>query len=56
MGVNATVANNVTIGDDNWVGLGVVIKRDTPSNQLYKGLRYDAAEQSAMDFFKVADS
>jgi acetyltransferase-like isoleucine patch superfamily enzyme len=55
MGVNATLANNVTIGEDNWIGLGVTIVKGTEANQLFKGERSEPAKISATDFFKVRE-
>ncbi len=55
MGVNATLANNVTIGQDNWIGLGTVIARNTAENQLFKGQQSEAAKVSALQFFKVTE-
>jgi sugar O-acyltransferase (sialic acid O-acetyltransferase NeuD family) len=53
IGVNSTLANNVSIGDDNWVGLGVTIVRSTDSNLLFKGEQPEPAKVSALRFFKV---
>lgn len=55
MGVNATLANNITIGEDNWVGLGVTIVRSTEPNQLFKGKQPEPAKISATRFFKVKE-
>lgn len=56
MGVNATVANNVTISEDNWVGLGVTIVRDTAPNTLFKGVQPDPAKVTARRFFKLPEN
>jgi sugar O-acyltransferase (sialic acid O-acetyltransferase NeuD family) len=53
LGVNSTLANNVTIGEDNWIGLGVSIVHNTQPNQLFKGQQPEAAKVSALRFFKV---
>ncbi len=55
VGVNATFANNLTIGEDNWIGLGVTIVRSTESNQLFKGEQSEAAKISATRFLKVKE-
>lgn len=55
MGVNSTLANNVAIGEDNWIGLGVSIVRNTQPNQLFKGQQPEAAKVSALRFFKVSE-
>lgn len=55
MGVNATFANNVTIGEDNWIGLGVTIVCNTEPNQLFKGEQPKPAKISALRFFKVKE-
>ena len=55
MGVNGTLANNVTIGEDNWIGLGVTIVRNTAPNQLFKGEQSEPAKISPLRFFKVKE-
>jgi len=55
MGVNATLANNLVIGEDNWIGLAVTIVRNTEPNQLFKGEQPDPAKISALRFFKVKE-
>lgn len=55
LGVNATLANNVTIGEDNWIGIGVTIVRDTEPNQLFKGEQPEPTKISATRFFKVKE-
>lgn len=55
MGVNATLANNVTIGEDNWIGLGVTVIRNTDPNLLFKGVQPEAAKITAKRFFKVQE-
>lgn len=55
IGVNATLANNVTIGEDNWVGIGVTIVKDTEANQLFKGEQPEPTKISATRFFKVKE-
>ena len=55
MGVNATLANNVNIGEDNWIGLGVTIVRDTKPNTLFNGIQPEPARISARRFFRVPE-
>ena len=55
IGVNAALANNVTVGEDNWVGIGVTIIKDTEPNQLFKGEQPEPAKISATRFFKVKE-
>ena len=55
IGVNATLSNNVAVGRDNWIGLGVVIVRNTEPNQLFKGEQSEPAKISALHFFKVKE-
>jgi sugar O-acyltransferase (sialic acid O-acetyltransferase NeuD family) len=53
IGVNATLANNVTLGEDNWIGPSVTIMRDTEPNQLFRTEQPEPAKVSAKRFFKV---
>jgi sugar O-acyltransferase (sialic acid O-acetyltransferase NeuD family) len=53
LGVNSTIANNVAIGADNWIGMGASIVRNTSSNQLFKGKQSELADVSTLDFFKA---
>lgn len=55
IGVNATLANNVVVGEDNWIGLGVTVIRNTESNQLFKGEQPQPAKISSLRFFKVKE-
>ena len=54
LGVNATLANNVNVGRDNWVGPNVVLMKDTPDGALFKTEQPEPARVSATRFFKVA--
>ena len=56
LGVNATIVNNIKIGEDNWIGPGVTILKDTDANSLYKGIQPEPAKVSARRFFKVPES
>lgn len=53
MGVNATLGNNVVIGEDNWIGPSVTIVKDTDKNLLFKVEPPEAANVSALRFFKL---
>lgn len=55
MGVNATMANNITVSEDNWIGPGVTIIKDTDPGQLFKGEQPETAKISALRFFKVKE-
>ena len=54
LGVNATLANNVNVGRDNWVGPNVTLMKDTPDGALFKTEQPEPARVSATRFFKVA--
>jgi sugar O-acyltransferase (sialic acid O-acetyltransferase NeuD family) len=54
IGVNATLANNVTIAEDNWIGLGVTLWKDTQPDQFFKIEQIEAAKIGAKRFMKVA--
>jgi sugar O-acyltransferase (sialic acid O-acetyltransferase NeuD family) len=56
VGVNATLSNNVTIGADNWVGLGVTVVKDSPPNTLFKGVQAEIAKIGAREYFKVPEA
>lgn len=56
VGVNAAVANNVTIATDNWIGPGVTIGRDTQSAELFKGDEPAPARVSTHRFFKLREA
>ncbi len=53
IGVNATIANNVTVGRDNWIGPGVVISKDTQPDSLYGPPPAEPSRVTATRFFKV---
>jgi sugar O-acyltransferase (sialic acid O-acetyltransferase NeuD family) len=54
LGVNATLANNVTLGRDNWLGPGTTVMKDTPDGALFKSEQPEPARVSAPRFFRVA--
>ena len=53
IGVNATVVNNLRIGEDNWIGPGVLLVRDTAPDQIFKIAQPPPAKIGARHFFKV---
>jgi sugar O-acyltransferase (sialic acid O-acetyltransferase NeuD family) len=53
MGVNSTVANNVRVAPDNWIGPGTVILKDTEPGNLFRTEQPEPARVSALRFFKV---
>lgn len=53
LGVNATIANNVSIGADNWLSPSVTILKDTQPAQLIRAPKPEAHKVSTLDFFKV---
>jgi sugar O-acyltransferase (sialic acid O-acetyltransferase NeuD family) len=54
LGVNATLANNVNLGRDNWLGPGTTVMKDTPDGALFKAEQPEPARVSATRFFRVA--
>lgn len=55
LGVNASIANNVTIGADNWIGPGVTITADTADKAMYRGEQPLPAKASTHRFFKLKE-
>lgn len=53
LGVNATIANNVTIGADNWLSPSVTVLKDTLPAQLIRAPKPEVHKVSTLDFFKV---
>lgn len=56
IGVNATLANNVTLREDNWIGPNVTIMRDIEPNQLFGAEQPEPAKVSARRFFKLREN
>lgn len=54
LGVNATLANNIKVGRDNWVGPNTALMKDTPDGALFRTEQPEPARTSAPRFFKVA--
>jgi len=55
LGVNSTISNNVCIAEDNWIGPGLVIVKDTQRGQLYGATQPEPSRVSALRFFKVRE-
>jgi sugar O-acyltransferase (sialic acid O-acetyltransferase NeuD family) len=53
IGVNAAIGNNVDIGEDNWLGVGVNISKSTPPDSILKNEQPAPAKVSARRFFKA---
>lgn len=53
LGVNATIANNVSIGADNWLSPSVTVLKDTLPAQLIRAPKPEVHKVSTLDFFKV---
>jgi len=55
LGVNCTLANNVKIGRDNWIGPNTSIMKDTQAGALYKTQQPVPYKISAPVFFKIEE-
>lgn len=55
LGVNSTLANNVNLGRDNWIGPGVTISRSTEPGALFSAPAAEASRVSALRFFKIRE-
>lgn len=55
LGVNATLANNITVGKDNWIGPNVALMKSTEAGALFKTEQPEPARISAPRFFKVKE-
>lgn len=55
LGVNATLANNVTLGRDNWIGPGCVITQDTEAGQLFRPAEAALASATTWRFFRLPE-
>lgn len=53
LGVNATISNNVKLGEDNWISPGVIILKSTPSDTLVRSPKPIILEDSATKFFGI---
>ena len=56
IGVNAALADKVTIGADNFIGMGSVINKDTVQNGFYVGNPAELRKLSAKRFCKVDEA
>ncbi|PWT96050.1 MAG: sugar O-acyltransferase [Candidatus Melainabacteria bacterium] len=55
IGVNSTVADNIKIAPDNFIGAGAVITHDTMPGLIYRGNPALASKVSALKYFKVKE-
>jgi sugar O-acyltransferase (sialic acid O-acetyltransferase NeuD family) len=55
LGGNATIANNITVAEDNWIGPGVVISKDTVPGELYGPPKTQPAKVGTLRYFRVKD-
>tara|TARA_R110000772_G_scaffold73216_5_gene159858 strand:+ start:61013 stop:61693 length:681 start_codon:yes stop_codon:yes gene_type:complete len=55
MGVNSTVANDVRVAKDCWIGPGVMIAKDTEEAKIYRARTVDPATISSLRYFKVPE-
>jgi sugar O-acyltransferase (sialic acid O-acetyltransferase NeuD family) len=55
IGVNAAFADNLEIGQDNFIAMGAVINRNTDDNGFYIGNPAEKKTISAKEFCKVRD-
>lgn len=54
LGVNTTVIDQIHVAQDNLLGAGALILRNTEPNQLYKGHSADLHKVSSKTYFKVS--
>lgn len=55
LGVNSTIANNLSIGRDNWIGPGVTITRSTEAGALFGAPSSLPSKVSTLRFFKITE-
>lgn len=55
MGVNSTLADEVSVGKDNWIGPGVVLTKSTEDGVLFGATQADPARVSTHRFFKLKE-
>jgi len=53
LGVNATLVNNITIGQNCLIGAGALILKDAPANTVYQGSPSEASKVNSLRFFKI---
>lgn len=55
MGVNTTVADHITIENDNFIGMGTVVRKNTEKDGFYNGHPAEKRKISAKRFCKVRE-
>jgi len=55
IGVNATLADEVSIGRDNFICAGAIIGESTEGNQIYRGASSEVVKVSARRFSRVSE-
>lgn len=55
IGVNATIANNVTVAPDGLLGAGCMILKDTEPNRIYGAKMTVPVEKTARQYFRVPE-
>lgn len=55
MGVNSTVADKVTIAQDNFIALASVINKNTEADRIYRGNPAKASKITAKRYFKAKE-
>lgn len=55
MGVNSCVGNDLKVGEDNVIGSGAVVVKNTDAGKVYVGNPAKALEKSSFDTFKVPE-
>jgi sugar O-acyltransferase (sialic acid O-acetyltransferase NeuD family) len=53
LGVNSTVVNDITLGEDCWIGPHVVLTKDVEAGSMYRPARSDRREQTTLEFFEL---
>jgi sugar O-acyltransferase (sialic acid O-acetyltransferase NeuD family) len=56
LGVNATFANNLSVGCSNWIGPNTAIMKSTADNAFYKTKQAVPEERTSLDFFKITET
>lgn len=51
LGVNCTIADNVKIAENNFIGMGGCIVKDTPTNSMFCGAHAKKMSISAIEYF-----
>jgi len=53
LGVNTTIINDITIGEDSWIGPGCVVCKNVPENSLIKPIKAKPEDVDALEYFKI---